>query len=76
MGTRKRIISLEEKTHSKKRYIRVNYPGRPGWVMQGDTRADDVILKTEKEVEEFGERPDVDLVTLNVVYRDQPHEPT
>lgn len=81
MGTRKRIISLEEKTHSKKQYLAVVWPANDwntdprGIKVQPPAGEEDFFLKDEKALEAFGDKPGIELTIINVVYETAKQEP-
>jgi hypothetical protein len=73
MNVLRRISRLEGMRSPKRKYLCViGLPEQNGFKVQplDDPKGEAFYLKTRKELEAFGERPDVELTQIDVIYRD------
>jgi hypothetical protein len=69
MTTLRRIVKLERQAGNVKKYFCVvGLPKQNGFKVQG--AGEEFTLETLEELNSFGDRPDVELTLIDIVYRD------
>jgi hypothetical protein len=71
MTTLRRIVKLERQAGNVKKYFCVvGLPKQNGFKVQPMGAGEEFTLKTREELNSFGDRPDVELTQIDVIYRD------